>query len=128
MRRPSRTPRASSYLRQRAAAEPSEIARVKTLLAVHGLAPRKRLGQNFLIREELAERIVEHCRLEESDVAVEIGPGAGALTPRLARRVRHLVAVEMDRGLAAVLREELSGFPRVDVLEQDFLALDLAAL
>jgi 16S rRNA (adenine1518-N6/adenine1519-N6)-dimethyltransferase len=101
---------------------------VKELLAVHGLAPRKRMGQNFLVREEIAERIVEHCRLEADDVAVEIGPGAGALTPRLARRVRQLVAVEMDRGLAALLREELAGFPRIELLEQDFLELDLAAL
>ena len=128
MRRPSERPRVSSYLRQRAAAERGEAARVKELLAVHGLAPRKRMGQNFLIREEIAERIVEHCRLEDDAVAVEIGPGAGALTARLARRVRHLVAVELDRGLAALLREELAGFPRVELLEQDFLELDLAAL
>lgn len=128
MPRPVRPPRASNYLRQRASSEATEAGRVKDLLAVHGLAPRKRFGQNFLIREELAERIVEHCRLDAGDVAVEIGPGAGALTLRIARRVRNLVAVEMDRGLAAVMREELSGFPRVELLEADFLELDLAAL
>jgi 16S rRNA (adenine1518-N6/adenine1519-N6)-dimethyltransferase len=128
MPRPVRPPRASNYLRQRASSEATEAGRVKELLAVHGLAPRKRFGQNFLIREELAERIVEHCRLDAEDVAVEIGPGAGALTLRIARRVRNLVAVEMDRGLAAVMREELSGFPRVELLEADFLELDLAAL
>jgi 16S rRNA (adenine1518-N6/adenine1519-N6)-dimethyltransferase len=128
MVRPSRAPRASSYIRQRAATESSEASRVKELLAVHGLSPRKRFGQNFLIREEIAERIVEHCRLDAGDVALEIGPGAGALTLRLARRVRHLVAVEMDRGLAALLREELSGFPRVELVEGDFLELDLAVL
>ena len=128
MARPSRVPRASSYLRQRAASEATGASRVKELLAVHGLAPRKRLGQNFLIREELAERIVEHCRLEPDEVAVEIGPGAGAITLRIARRVRHLVAVELDRGLASLMREELSGFPRVELVEADFLELDLAAL
>lgn len=128
MARPPRVSRASSYLRQRAASEATGASRVKELLAVHGLAPRKRLGQNFLVREELAERIVEHCRLEPDEVAVEIGPGAGALTLRIARRVRHLVAVEMDRGLAALMREEMSGFPRVELVEGDFLELDLAAL
>jgi 16S rRNA (adenine1518-N6/adenine1519-N6)-dimethyltransferase len=128
MARPSRVPRASSYLRQRAASEATGASRVKELLAVHGLAPRKRLGQNFLIREELAERIVEHCRLEPDEVAVEIGPGVGALTLRIARRVRRLVAVEMDRGLAALMREEMSGFPRVELMEGDFLELDLEAL
>ena len=128
MRRPSRAPRASAYLRHRAATEASEASRVKELLAVHGLSPRKRMGQNFLIREELAERIVEHCRLEPDEVAVEIGPGAGALTLRLARRVQHLIAAEMDRGLAQLLRDELAGFPRVELVEADFLELDLAAL
>jgi 16S rRNA (adenine1518-N6/adenine1519-N6)-dimethyltransferase len=128
MLRPSRTPRASSYIRQRAASESTAARRVKELLAAHGLSPRKRFGQNFLVREEIAERIVGHCRLDPDDVAVEIGPGAGALTLGLARRVRHLVAVEMDRGLAALLREELNGFPGVELVESDFLALDLAAL
>ncbi|MBI1797299.1 MAG: ribosomal RNA small subunit methyltransferase A [Candidatus Eisenbacteria bacterium] len=128
MVRPPRAPRASAYVRRRAATEPGEAARVKDLLAVHGLSPRKRFGQNFLIREETAERIVDHARLDPADVAVEIGPGAGALTFRLARRVRKLIAVELDRGLAAAMREEAAGFPGVDLIEGDFLELDLAAL
>jgi len=99
---------------------------VKRVLAERGLAPRKRFGQNFLVREELAERIVEHCRLQPDDVAVEIGPGAGALTPRLAMRVRALVAVERDAGLAAFLREEYAELAAVRVVEGDFLEFDLA--
>src|SRR5438477_11648207 len=102
MPRPLRAPRASAYVRRRAASESGEANRVKDLLAVHGLSPRKRFGQNFLIREETAERIVDHAHLDAHDVAIEIGPGAGALTLRLARRVRRLLAVELDRGLAAV--------------------------
>ena len=128
MPRPTRAPRASAYIRDRASAESTGAARTKELLAAHGLSPRKRFGQNFLVREELAERIVDLCRLDPDDVAVEIGPGAGALTLRIARSVRQLVAVEMDRGLAALLREELSGFPRVELIEGDVLDLDLAAL
>ncbi|HYM80578.1 MAG TPA: 16S rRNA (adenine(1518)-N(6)/adenine(1519)-N(6))-dimethyltransferase RsmA [Candidatus Limnocylindria bacterium] len=128
MPKPPRTPRprASSYVRERAAAEGSEVSRVKQALALRGLAPRKRFGQNFLIREELAERIVEHCHLQPDDVAVEIGPGAGALTLRIARRVRHLVAVELDTGLAELLREEVAEFPRVEVVEGDIREFDLA--
>jgi 16S rRNA (adenine1518-N6/adenine1519-N6)-dimethyltransferase len=129
---PSPTPRArgrvSRYIRERAAAETSEIKRVKQALAERGLAPRKRYGQNFLVREDLAERIAEHCHLAAEDVAVEIGPGAGALTPRLARRVRHLIAVEKDAGLAALLREELAELPRLEIVEGDFLEVDLASL
>jgi len=120
--------RASAYIRERAAQEGSELSRVKDALAMRGLAPRKRFGQNFLVREELADRIVEHCRLSDSDVVVEIGPGAGALTHRIATRVRHLVAVEMDIGLAELLREEFGDLPRTEIVEADFLEFDLAAV
>jgi 16S rRNA (adenine1518-N6/adenine1519-N6)-dimethyltransferase len=123
-------PHASDYVRERAAREAgggSELQRVKDELASRGLSPRKRFGQNFLIREEQCERIVEHAHLREDDVAIEIGPGAGALTARIARRVRHLVAVEKDMGLAEYLREEFAEVPRVTIHEGDFLEFDLRA-
>ncbi len=120
--------RASDYIREKAASEGSEARRVKDALAARGLSPRKRFGQNFLVREDLAERIAEHCRIGSDDVVVEIGPGAGALTPRLAQRARALVAVEKDAGLAAFLREDLEGWARVELVEGDFLEFDLAAV
>lgn len=119
--------RVSSYIREKAIAEGSEAARVRRVLAERGLAPRKRFGQSFLIREELADRIVEHSRLRDDDVGVEIGPGAGALTHRIASRVRHLIAVEKDVGLAEYLREEFAEWSRVEIVEGDFLEFDLAA-
>src|SRR5262245_11810875 len=130
-RRPPRgragSSRVSTFVRERAAAERSGGASIKEALAMRGLSPRKRFGQNFLVREELAERIVEHCHLRPDDVAVEIGPGAGALTAKLAARVRHLIAVEKDLGLVDLLREELGELPRVEIVSGDFLEFDLAA-
>jgi 16S rRNA (adenine1518-N6/adenine1519-N6)-dimethyltransferase len=120
--------RVSSFVRERAAAEGSERERVRDALAARGLAPRKRYGQNFLIREDLAARIVEQSRLESEDVAIEIGPGAGALTPRIASRVRALVAIEKDAGLAQLLREELVDTPHLEIVEGDFLEQDLAEI
>ena len=120
-------PHASNYIRERAASEGSEIRRVKDALAARGLSPRKRFGQNFLIREDLCERIVGYAHLREEDVALEIGPGAGALTPRIARRVRHLIAVEKDLGLVEFLREDLSEFHNLEIVAADFLEFDLAA-
>src|SRR5580765_4372745 len=120
-------PRASQYVREKAAAEGSELTRVKEALAIRGLSPRKRFGQNFLVRSDLAERIVDHCRIADDDVVVEIGPGAGALTGRLASRARHLIAVEKDRGLAELLRDEFAELPNVTLVEGDFLEFDLEA-
>lgn len=122
-------PAASDYVRARARREGggSELQRVKDTLAERGLKPLKRFGQNFLVREDLCERIVELGHLREDDLAVEIGPGVGALTSRIAARVRHLVAVEQDTGFAAYLREEYAELAKLTVIEQDFLAFDLAA-
>lgn len=124
---PGPTPRASRYVREKARAEGSELSRVKDALAERGLSPRKRFGQNFLVREELAERIVDHCHLTSDDVVIEIGPGAGALTARIAHRVRHLIAVEKDIGLAELLEEDLSGIPHLEVVQGDILEFDLSA-
>ena len=128
-RRAPAQPVVSNYVRERAAreSEGGEARRVKLALAARGLSPRKRFGQNFLVREELAERIVEHAHLREDDVAVEIGPGAGALTARIARRVRHLFAVEKDLGLADYLAEEYGELPRLELVTADFLEWDISA-
>ena len=56
---------------------------------MRGLSPRRRFGQNFLLREDLAERIVDLARVKPEDVVVEIGPGAGALTGHISRRRGH---------------------------------------
>ena len=125
--RSPRPRRASRYLRERAAVEGGARIRLREALAARGLSPRKRFGQNFLVQEDVAARIVEHCHLREDDVAVEICPGAGALTALLTQRVRQLVAVEKDAGLVDLLREELAELPRVEIVEADFLEFDLAA-
>ena len=112
-------PHASTYIREKAARESGgELQRVKDVMASRGLSPRKRFGQNFLIRDELCERIVEHGHLREDDVAVEIGPGAGGLTSRIARRVKHLIAVEKDLGLVEYLQEEFAETPRVTIVRR----------
>ncbi|MCC6653012.1 MAG: ribosomal RNA small subunit methyltransferase A [Candidatus Eisenbacteria bacterium] len=126
----SRPSQASSYIRERAQRETEvgEARRVKDVLAARGLSPRKRFGQNFLIQPDLCQRIADHCHLREDDIAVEIGPGAGALTNRIASRVQKLIAVEKDMGLAEYLREEFAEHPRVEIVEGDFLEFSLTAV
>ena len=105
-----------------------EGQKLRRRLETYGVKPRKRWGQNFLVRPAVAERIVDLCHLSADHVVVEIGPGAGALTGLLGAAARKVVAVERDRGLAALLRDELGDWSKVQVLEADFLETDLNAI
>lgn len=88
----------------------------------------KRLGQHFLTDRRVLERIADALQLTGTESVLEIGPGRGALTAILAERAGRLVAVELDRALAAMLRERYAADPRVTIVEQDVLQTDLAAL
>jgi 16S rRNA (adenine1518-N6/adenine1519-N6)-dimethyltransferase len=86
-----------------------------------------RLGQNFLADPNLLDAIVRDAELGPGDVVLEIGPGEGVLTERLAGAAGHVHAVEIDRGLAAAL-EPVAGLPNVDLHWGDAVRLDLAGL
>ncbi len=87
---------------------------------------RPKLGQNFLCDAQAAERIVASLGDVAGRTVVEIGPGRGAITAALSARAGHVLAVELDRELAAALRARLSP-ERVTVVEQDVLRFDFAA-
>lgn len=86
---------------------------------------KRALGQNFLIDPNVQRKIVAALDPGPGDEVLEIGPGVGALTRHLAGRVRRLVLVELDNGLAARLREEFAGDPSVEVLNEDVLEVPL---
>lgn len=90
-------------------------------------APKKRLGQHFLTDRHYIERIVAAISPERADHIVEIGPGPGALTKPLAERLDHLHVVEVDRELAAALRERHAP-SAISVHEADALEFDFGAL
>ncbi len=89
--------------------------------------PKRRLGQHFLVDENILGVIERLAELSPGDVALEIGPGLGVLTRYLADRVSYVHAIELDRSLAPHLRD-LEERPNVQVHWGDALALDLAAL
>jgi 16S rRNA (adenine1518-N6/adenine1519-N6)-dimethyltransferase len=95
-------------------------------LAAAGLRPRKRWGQHFLCDPPVARRIVETAELGPRSVALEIGPGLGALTDELAARVGRLYLVEVDPALANRLAARFAGEPRVQVVAGDVLSMPLA--
>jgi 16S rRNA (adenine1518-N6/adenine1519-N6)-dimethyltransferase len=93
-----------------------------------GLRPRKRLSQSFLEDRRVAAAIVHAARLDDSTDVLEVGPGVGVLTERLARSARRVVAVEVDQRLAEWLRGELGGYENVKVCGYDILKLDPSSL
>lgn len=111
--------------------ELSNPAVVRDLLAKYGLAPKKGYGQNFLINPRIPAEIAEVSRGYVPDDrpagVLEIGPGVGSLTQRLAEEYDRVVAVEIDRGLIPLLSESLAEHDNVRVVEADFMKLDLHA-
>jgi 16S rRNA (adenine1518-N6/adenine1519-N6)-dimethyltransferase len=98
---------------------------VRDILAKHGLSPNKKLGQNFLVDDNFIEIIGAAAALDPKDNILEIGSGLGTLTTFLAKRVKQVVAVEIDRGFIPVLTENLAAYPNVQVVCGDILKLDL---
>jgi len=95
---------------------------LRSLFAQHGLSPRHRLGQNFLIDLNIHELIVETAGVAPTDLILEVGPGAGALTALMAARGAGVIAIELDPGMAALTAEAVAKDRDVRVLNTDALA------
>jgi 16S rRNA (adenine1518-N6/adenine1519-N6)-dimethyltransferase len=87
---------------------------------------KPKLGQNFLVDVDAQRRIAEALGDLSDRTAIEIGPGHGAITDILAPRARRLIALELDRSLAAELTFRFRETPSVQIVEADVLATDLA--
>ncbi len=106
-------------------AHPSEL---KTLLGRHGFSFSKSLGQNFLIDENVLNKILNAADLNKDTCALEIGPGAGTLTRKLAENAKQALAIEIDKALIPVLSESLAEFDNATVINQDVMEVDLSAV
>jgi 16S rRNA (adenine1518-N6/adenine1519-N6)-dimethyltransferase len=90
---------------------------------------QKKFGQNFLIDTHVLEKIMRAADITEEDLVLEIGPGIGTLTQYLCENAREVVAVEIDRMLIPILRDDtLSAYDNVEVVNEDILKYDIAGL
>ena len=89
---------------------------------------KPKLGQHFLASDSFALQIVDALGDVTQHTVLEIGPGRGVLTSLLAKSARRLIAVELDRVLAAQLRLRFAMFPNVEVIEADILSIDFDSL
>ncbi|HOX09358.1 MAG TPA: 16S rRNA (adenine(1518)-N(6)/adenine(1519)-N(6))-dimethyltransferase RsmA [Candidatus Omnitrophota bacterium] len=101
------------------------LPELKSTLNKYGITPKKFLGQNFLVDSDVVEDIMTVCRFTNIDWVMEIGAGLGALTNRLARDVKRVLAIEKDRSVCLALNDIMKGFSNVRIVCDDFLEMDL---
>ncbi|MGM0501926.1 MAG: 16S rRNA (adenine(1518)-N(6)/adenine(1519)-N(6))-dimethyltransferase RsmA [Bacillota bacterium] len=103
-------------------------SKTKELLRKHNLELKKSLGQNFLVDDNILDKIVTSAAVGPEDTVIEIGPGIGSLTQRLAQKANQVVAVEVDQRLEEVLEETLAEYNNVEVVYDDALEVDFDQL
>lgn len=101
---------------------------LRALLKNYGLTPKKGLGQHFLWESRVVERIAGAADLSKKDVVLEIGPGLGILTAALARQAGLVIAVEIDRNLFPLLKENLKDYDNIRLVQGDARTVDFGAL
>ncbi len=89
---------------------------------------QKKFGQNFLIDTHVLEKIVDAADIGKDDLVLEIGPGIGTVTQYLCEAARQVIAVEIDRKLIKILKDTLSAYDNVEVINEDILKVDIAKL
>lgn len=100
----------------------------RKLLQEYKIRPKRRLGQNFLVDPKALSRVVSAAELTGDETVLEVGAGLGALTCRLAREARRVVAVEIDQRFLPLLEEVVGHYENVKLVYGDILELDLKTI
>lgn len=90
---------------------------------------QKKFGQNFLIDTHVLDKIVKAAEITKEDTVLEIGPGIGTLTQHLCENARHVIAVEIDKNLIPILKNDtLAAYDNVTIVNEDILQVDIKEL
>ena len=100
----------------------------KEVVNKHNFKFSKSLGQNFLIDDNVIDRILQGARLSETDRIIEVGPGIGTLTREMGKVAENVVAIEIDKTLIPILKETLADLDNVEVVNEDILKVDVKGL
>ena len=100
----------------------------KEIVNKHNFKFSKSLGQNFLIDDNVIDKILEGSRLSETDKIIEVGPGIGTLTREMGKTAQKVVAIEIDKTLIPILEETLADLENVEVVNEDILKVDIQGL
>lgn len=94
------------------------------LLNQYGLRANKKLGQNFLINEQVINEIIEKSNIDKDDTVLEIGPGLGSLTKALLNNAKRVIAVELDENMVNILKNRFNN-ENLEIINDDILKVDL---
>lgn len=100
----------------------------KSVVEKHNFKFSKSLGQNFLIDDNVIDKILNGARLSEGDNIIEVGPGIGTLTREMGKIADKVVAIEIDKSLIPILKETLGGFDNIEVVNNDILKVNIEEL
>lgn len=106
----------------------SSHRKTKEVVDKHGFKFSKSLGQNFLIDDNVIDKILDGARLSEGDKIIEVGPGIGTLTREMGKVADKVVAIEIDKTLIPILKDTLDEFENIEVVNQDILKVDVQGL
>lgn len=104
------------------------IKETNYLLNKYHRSANKKLGQNFLINEEIVTEIVDSANLNQQDLVIEIGPGLGTLTKHLLEQAGKVVAIELDKDMVTILQDRFHFYSNAKIIHDDILKIDLNKL
>ncbi len=100
----------------------------KFILKKYHITANKKLGQNFLINDEVINGIVEASNIQKEDLVIEIGPGLGTLTSELLENAGKVIAIELDENMLPILNDRFKLYDNFELLNEDVLKVDLNKL
>lgn len=96
--------------------------KTKEILEKENFNLKKKFGQNFIVDENIIDMIIKKANIDKGTLVLEIGPGAGALTYKLAKTAKNVLCYEIDTTLKPVLEKNLKEFTNVNIIYRDFLS------
>lgn len=103
----------------------SSLEDTKFILKKYNISANKKLGQNFLIDDDIIQNIIDAAELKETDLVIEIGPGLGTLTSKLLEKAGKVIAIELDEKMLKVLNDRFSLYNNFILINNDVLKVDL---
>lgn len=97
----------------------------KYLMKKYKIKANKKLGQNFLVDDNVLNDIVSGAKIEKNDLVIEIGPGLGTLTNLLLEKARKVICIELDKKMIEILKERFIAYNNIEIINQDILKIDL---